>query len=610
MKRKTLFNVLAALGLALLLVGLVLAVRQAQAQEAGPGEPVVALAPVGTGFTYQGRLVKDGRPVSATCSFQFTLYDAATGGSSVAGLVTVPGVPVSDGYFTAQVDFGAGAFAGDARWLGVAVNCPGDGSFVALSGRVELTAAPYAFYALSSGALQGRAVLTTAPAANQVLKWNGSAWAPASNNQPPVAILQADPAVLYLGLEPTGTTMLNMSASYDPEEGGLTYAFDPLGRTLGLPASYGGVATYTAVYTSAGNYLAAGWVRDSGGAYARAQAQVAVYRFEGTIADRNGTCPSMTTVANRPAMAYFASNQLRYVRADNATGLSWGITHTLDNVLASSASLAVVQNNPAISYYDSAGQALRYTRANDELGGSWTAIATLDNVLFTVQDVVLAVVNGNPAVAYWDFNGKTLRYIRAADSIGSSWSVTVTVANMADNRFSMAVVNGHPAIAYCTAGGLMYIRANDADGSSWPGLPRTVDESAVCSAFPSLTVVGGRPAIAYKLSGVRYIRANDADGNSWPASSLVVSSDSNITKVSMRMVNDRPTVAYILLWGVSSHGPVRYVQANDASGATWGTPATLHNPVGEDFSLSLVEVEGRPAIAYADNGLVFAIPRQ
>src|SRR5262245_22873126 len=36
---------------------------------------------MGPGFTYQAVLKRAGTPVTATCNFQFTLWDAATGGN-------------------------------------------------------------------------------------------------------------------------------------------------------------------------------------------------------------------------------------------------------------------------------------------------------------------------------------------------------------------------------------------------------------------------------------------------------------------------------------------------------------------------------------------------
>jgi len=102
-------------------------------------------AVMGTAFTYQGQLRKSGAPVNATCDFQFSLFDAASGGAQIGATQTKSGVSVSNGLFTIpDLDFGSGAFNGEARWLAIAVQCPGDSGYTALSPRQALTPAPYA----------------------------------------------------------------------------------------------------------------------------------------------------------------------------------------------------------------------------------------------------------------------------------------------------------------------------------------------------------------------------------------------------------------------------------------------------------------------------------
>ncbi len=172
MKRRRFLLLAGAIILAALMVSGV-----ALAQSAGPLSPGAAL---NTGFTYQGRLIQNGDPVSDTCDFRFTLYDAADG-DPVGTPQDKPDEPVSDGYFTVgNLDFGTGVFTGDARWLGVEVDCEGDGSYTDL-GRQELTAAPYALHAASTAALHGQPISTTAPGNDQVLKWDGSHWVPADD---------------------------------------------------------------------------------------------------------------------------------------------------------------------------------------------------------------------------------------------------------------------------------------------------------------------------------------------------------------------------------------------------------------------------------------------
>ncbi|RCK72703.1 MAG: hypothetical protein ANABAC_1237 [Anaerolineae bacterium] len=178
MQRKSLILLVCVLVLALGLDG---KVRGQQAAPAG-GDTAV-----GTAFTYQGQLQGASGPVSGSCDFQFSLWDALTSGVQVGTTQTKTGVAVSNGLFTVTLDFGADTFGGDARWLGIAVRCPaGSGAYVPLTPRQALTAAPYAVYSNSTGALRGYAVAPDQPPDNgQVLKWNASGWAPATDDENP-----------------------------------------------------------------------------------------------------------------------------------------------------------------------------------------------------------------------------------------------------------------------------------------------------------------------------------------------------------------------------------------------------------------------------------------
>jgi hypothetical protein len=125
-------------------------------------------------FAYQGQLTTADGPVNGTCDFDFSLWTAASGGTQI-GTDTASGLAVSGGLFTAELDFGPGAFDGGARWLEVTVDC-GTGS--ATLPRQQLTASPYSLTSFSTTGLQGRPLSDAAPASGEVLAWNGSAWAP------------------------------------------------------------------------------------------------------------------------------------------------------------------------------------------------------------------------------------------------------------------------------------------------------------------------------------------------------------------------------------------------------------------------------------------------
>ncbi|MCX5691594.1 MAG: hypothetical protein NTV94_17680, partial [Planctomycetota bacterium] len=51
--------------------------------------PSYAQAPVGSSFTYQGKITDAGSPITNACDFRFKLFDAATGGSQIGSTLTL-----------------------------------------------------------------------------------------------------------------------------------------------------------------------------------------------------------------------------------------------------------------------------------------------------------------------------------------------------------------------------------------------------------------------------------------------------------------------------------------------------------------------------------------
>ncbi len=161
------------------------------------GLPLAAGAqgPLGTTFTYQGRLMQSGQYVNGlSCDFQFELYNSPGGGTQL-GTTQSATLPLTNGYFTADLDFGA-VFDGNARYLQIAVRCPtGSGWFTAMSQRISLNAVPYALHAANSGSIDWSQIINMPAgfadgvdndlsdlmssyncAVGNTLRWDGAGW--------------------------------------------------------------------------------------------------------------------------------------------------------------------------------------------------------------------------------------------------------------------------------------------------------------------------------------------------------------------------------------------------------------------------------------------------
>ena len=107
---------------------------------------LLALAEAGSAqpITYQGQLRQAGTPYTGMADLEFRLFDSLTGGSQAGSTIARPAWPVEEGLFQVELDFGAGAFGPDPRWLEIVV----DGT--TLSPRQAVTPAPIALFSLDS----------------------------------------------------------------------------------------------------------------------------------------------------------------------------------------------------------------------------------------------------------------------------------------------------------------------------------------------------------------------------------------------------------------------------------------------------------------------------
>jgi hypothetical protein len=108
-------------------------------------------APMGTAFTYQGRLIDANNAADGLYDFQFKLYDVNVAGTQKGSAIDVNELDVLDGYFTVELDFGS-AFDGNDRWLEIGIRTgelKDPNVYTILSPRQQVKGTPYALYAKS-----------------------------------------------------------------------------------------------------------------------------------------------------------------------------------------------------------------------------------------------------------------------------------------------------------------------------------------------------------------------------------------------------------------------------------------------------------------------------
>ena len=222
-------------------------------------------------------------------------------------------------------------------------------------------------------------------------------------------------------------------------------------------------------------------------------------------------------VDGRPAVVFIDNYDaaVRFCRANDAQGTSWPapvnvVTGDNDHTWIS---MALIQGQPATcftsAYDDGVGRpdySLRYVRATNAQGSSWGTPVVVDG---DGNGATLAEVNGAPAIGYQRDTDPgaaahfALAYMRAEDAVGASWpSQPLLVDDEGSNNgwsACMAVIGGVPAMAYADHGGLnyRYVESADASGDAWLA---PVDVEALVmegSYWTRLLEVDGQPAFAY-----------------------------------------------------------------------------------------------------------------
>jgi hypothetical protein len=208
-------------------------------KQAGGG--TAPLQAVGTGFTYQGKLTNGGAAANGQFDFIFTLWDTASAGASVASPVGITAQPVTDGLFTVTLDFGAGAFQGQARWLEIQARPTGNGFYATLSPRQQLSPAPYAMSLVPGAVVSGT---LGSPLLSLTNTGSGNGLYSESANGVSVSGISTNGIGLY------GSSV---SASGRGVQGSNTNGIGVYGSSVASNGVYGNSAAGTGVYGTSGS---------------------------------------------------------------------------------------------------------------------------------------------------------------------------------------------------------------------------------------------------------------------------------------------------------------------------------------------------------------------
>jgi len=322
---------------------------------------------------------------------------------------------------------------------------------------------------------------------------------------------------------------------------------------------------------------------------------------------------SLQVVGGNPAVSYYDSTNgdLMFIRALDSTGGRWGMVQTIDNGgtgdVGHSPSLQVIGGNPAVSYIDHTSGSLKFIRALNSTGGTWGTGRTIGDVGLNLMFTSLQVVGGNPAVSYTEssLGIGSLKFIRALDSTGGTWGAGQTIDDNGNvGQFtSLQVVGGNPAVSYydATNADLKFIRALDSTGGRW-GAGQTIDGTGGVQVglYTSLQVVGGNPAISYMDStngDLKFIRSLDSMGGTWGEGQRIDTSPDVGLYTSLQVVGGNPAVSYY----DSTNGDLMFIRALDSTGGTWGVGKRIDSSGDVGRYTSLQVVGGNPAISYYDD---------
>lgn len=320
------------------------------------------------------------------------------------------------------------------------------------------------------------------------------------------------------------------------------------------------------------------------------------------------------------AVSRNVSGYLRFIRAMDPEGISWGTPVLLNNFSSIEPDIIMVNNYPAVFYCSSNGVNvdLYYQRALDPLGVSWGTpqlllTGTPDPFpTASLSDCKAYVLDGRPFVLFDIGDGLTTMH--ASDVDGNYWGLPYLLHSGNHDNIDMSIINGQPVVAFMHRTGylngglceLFYQRATDYVSNLWQA-PFSLATNIHPTPGLSLQLVEGNPAMTFldQNNDITYLRASDDLGSLWPLPNILLPMLNANSFLDLQIVNGKPTLAaahYDFYSGVF-HAQLSYFTSIDLYGNTWNSPLPIENWIYSSYihpDVSLSIVQGMPAILYND----------
>jgi hypothetical protein len=492
---------------------------------------------LGTGFTYQGRLQDGASPAAGPHDLRCALFDAASGGAQVGGTLILEDVPVSNGLFTAVLEFGATPFGGDARWLEVAVR-PGaaTGAFTTVGPRQQLRPSPNALFSTAapwSGVTGKPAGFAdgidddSGGTVTSIVTGTGLTGGPIST----AGVISVAPG--GIGLVQIDTSQVQARVSGTCPLGSYLRGINPDGSAVctGLPnphtvtvgddPSTNSVGTWSSIAIGTDGLPVISYQDSTAGALKVLKCGNRACSAGNTVStadDPPNSVGAFTSIAvpatGLPLVTYFDATAatLKLMRCTNAS-CSAGIPSTIDdppaNAVGNYSSIAIpADGRPVISYADGSAGTLKVLKCGDATCIAGNVATTVDdpvNFVGTYTSIAIGA-DGLPVVSYTDITAAALKVLKCGNAACTAGNVATTVddpANSVGEYTSIAVgADGLPVVSYrdTTAGRLKVAKCGNAACSA--GNTITAVTTAPTGEYTSIAIgADGVPVISHRGSG-------------------------------------------------------------------------------------------------------------